>query len=417
VKSVAAIDDPVIGAAIGTRVRDFYEEHPYPLPLNDLTGYDRTWNDKRRRAEAHLLWPSETYRDDRTILVAGCGTSQAAKYALRWPKAEVIGIDFSATSIEHSARLKGKHGIDNLELRQWPVERANELGRVFDHIACTGVLHHLADPDVGLRALRDVLEPGGALHLMVYAPFGRAGIYLLQDYCRSLGLGRSDGEIRDLSEMLRLLPPDHPIRPLLANAPDFGNSAGLADALLNPQDIAYSVPQLFDLLGACGLEFGRWVRQAAYLPSCGSLVQSPHHTRLKKLPLESQYAALELFRGSMIRHSVVAYRSDEARPDPADFTGEAWLDYVPIRLHDTIVVEERLPPSAAAVLINRSHSYTDIYLPIDLPQKRLFDQIDGGKRISEIAIGSEDRAVARILFERLWQYDQVVFDTTRRNSI
>lgn len=33
-----------------------------------------------------------------------------------------------------------------------------------------GVLHHLPDPDAGLRALRDVLEVSGALQLMVYAP-------------------------------------------------------------------------------------------------------------------------------------------------------------------------------------------------------------------------------------------------------
>ena len=51
----------------------------------------------------------------------------------------------------------------------------------FDQIVCTGVLHHLADPDVGLSALRSVLKPDGAMQLMVYAPYGRTGIYMLQD--------------------------------------------------------------------------------------------------------------------------------------------------------------------------------------------------------------------------------------------
>ena len=124
-------------------------------------------------------------------MVAGCGTSQAAKYALRWPKARVTGIDFSQASIDQTAKLKRKHSIHNLELETLPVERAGELGRSFDHVVCTGVLHHLADPDAGLRALHDVLEPDGAMHLMVYAPYGRAGIYMLQDYCRRLGIGTS----------------------------------------------------------------------------------------------------------------------------------------------------------------------------------------------------------------------------------
>jgi hypothetical protein len=36
---------------------------------------------------------------------------------------------------------------------------------------------------------------------------------------------------------------------------------------------------------------------------------------------------------------------------------------------DTICVQERLPPGAPAVLINRNHTYTDIYLPINAQQK------------------------------------------------
>ena len=197
---------------------------------------------------------TEPYRDDRTILVAGCGTSQAARYALRWPRAKVTGIDVSATSIEQTELLKRKHRLDNLEVVQLPVERATELGCKFDYVVCTGVLHHLSDPDKGLRALHDVLEPDGAMHVMVYAPYGRAGVYLLQDYCRRLGIGTSSKEIKDLVASLKALPPDHPLIPLLRNAPDFRTEAALADALLHPQDRAYSVPQLFNFLAAGWLQ-------------------------------------------------------------------------------------------------------------------------------------------------------------------
>ncbi len=239
------------------------------------------------------------------------------------------------TSIQQTERLKRKHGIENLELQQLPVERAAELGRVFDHVICTGVLHHLPDPDRGLRALHDVLTPDGAMHLMVYAPYGRAGVYLLQDYCRRLGIGNTAAEIRELAASLQALPPDHPLQPLLRNAPDFGDEAGLADALLHPQDRAYSVPQVLDFLAAADLEFGRWVRQAAYLPQCGALASSPHQPLLARLPLHEQYAAVELFRGTMVRHSVVVYRRDRPQAHSVGFEGDAWLGYVPVRLPDT----------------------------------------------------------------------------------
>ena len=341
---MAATDDQVAGAVIAARIRAFYEQHPYPLPIKDLTGYSQTWNDERRRADAHLFWPDEPYRDNREILVAGCGTSQAAKYALRWPKARVTGIDFSQASIDESAKLKRKHSIHNLELVQLPIERASELGRRFDFVACTGVLQHLADPSAGLHALHDLLQPNGAMHLMVYAPYGRTGIYMLQDYCRRIGIGTTSAEIRDLAESLRALPPDHPLRPLLQQAPDFRSDAGLADALLNPQDRSYSVPQVFDLLDAANLEFRRWVRQAPYLPTCGALVQSPHRAAIMRLPLEEQFAAVELFRGSMTRHSFIACRGDRPQHTPIAFEDDDWLDYVPIRWPGTVVVEERLRP-------------------------------------------------------------------------
>ena len=393
---------------------EFYERHPYPPPVDDLEAYRRVWDDRRRRAESHLFWPAEPYRDDRSILVAGCGTTQAAHYALRWPRAQVVGIDVSASSIAFTQGLKEKHALANLELRQLEVERAAELGQDFEYVVCTGMLHHLPDPDSGLRALGDVLAPTGALHVMVYAPYGRAGIYMLQDYCRRLGVGTTEAEIRDLAASLKALPPDHPIAPLLRNSPDFADRAGLADALLHPRDRSYSVPQLLDFLGRADLAFGRWVRQAPYLPWCGALASSPHQSRLAALPAEAQYAAIELFRGTMVRHGVVAYRNDRpGHAAPVDFDGEAWLGYTPIRLPDTLVVRDRLPPGAVAVLINRNHTYTDLYLPIEARQERLLGAIDGERSVAEICSEPGDRSLARTFFQQLWRWDQVVFDTSR----
>ena len=399
-------------------VRAFYERHPYPPPLDDLDRYRARWADPlRRRADFHLFWPREIYRENVSILIAGCGTSQAAKYALRWPRAQVTGIDVSSTSIEKTEKLKRKYRLDNLTLLRLPVERAAELDRSFKHVVCTGVLHHLRDPDAGLRALRQVLDPQGAMHLMVYAPYGRTGIYMLQEYCRTLGIGTSPAEIRDLAASLEALPQHHPIVPLLRNSPDFQTEAGLADALLHPQDRSYSVPELLDFLARNGLQFARWLRQAPYLPHCGALVKSPHHPLLARLPVQEQNSALELFRGTMVRHTATVCRDDyPGEPQPISFDGHEWVKYVPIRLPDTICVEERLPPAAAGVLINRAHTDTDLYLPIDATEKSLFETIDGRRAIDTIATTEEQRRHAQVLFERLWWYDQVVFDASPRTG-
>src|SRR4029077_6377739 len=112
---------------------------------------------------------------------------------------------------------------------------------------------------------------------------------------------------------LGALPPGHPLAMLLREAPDFRQPAALADALLHPQDRAYSVPQLLELLAATGLTFGRWIWQAHYAPPCGVMGRIPQAARIAALPPAEQYAAVELFRGTMLRHSVVVYRDD--RPD------------------------------------------------------------------------------------------------------
>jgi SAM-dependent methyltransferase len=331
---------------------------------------------------------------------------------MRWSEASVTGIDFSATSVHCTEELKGKYQLNNLQVRQLAIERVGELEVSFDQIVCTGVLHHLPDPDAGLKALRDVLKPGGAMHLMVYAPYGRTGIYMLQEFCRRVGVRADDAGLRDLIAALTALPRGHPLETLLREAPDFRQEAALADALLHPQDRAYSVPQLFDFLARGRLAFGRWLMQAPYLPHCGVLAKIPQADRMAQLSMAEQYAAVELFRGTMIRHSVVAYR-DDSPAAPVSFDGDVWLDYVPIRVPDTICVQERLPPGAAMVLINRTHTYTDIYLPIDAQQKNMFDAIDGKRTIGEIVVDQGQHGTARAFFERLWRYDQVVFDTSR----
>jgi SAM-dependent methyltransferase len=393
---------------------EFYTRHPYPPPVENLDRARDMWQDENiHRAEFHLLWPHKEYRADLNVLVAGCGTWQAAKHAICHPAARVVAIDVSTTSLEHTEKLKQKYDLKNLETRQVSVENAGDLGQQFDLIICTGVLHHLADPDTGLRALRSVLSSEGAMYLMVYAPYGRTGIYMLQEYCRRLGIETSQQEINDLIAVLRMLPQHHPLLATQGGSREFVNGDALADALLNPRDRSYSVPQLFDFLERNDLRFGRWYWQAAYLPQCGSITSTPHATRLAALPERDQYIEMELWRGLMSNHSVVAYQKDSNRDDlKARFDDEEYLRYVPIRLPWTTCIQDRIPPGAAGVLVNQTHEFSDLFVVMNAEEKLLYDAIDGRRSISEIVDKAEAR-LARDFFQKLWWYDQIVFDTSK----
>lgn len=401
-------------ASIAAQVQAFYDEHPYPPPVDDLESYRERWSDPgRRRADFHLFWPTSPYREEFSILVAGCGTSQAARYAIRWPRAEVVGVDFSTSSIRHTEALKRKYRLHNLCLEQMPLERIGELRRSFDQVVCTGVLHHLSDPQTGLQVLQSTLAPQGAMHLMLYAPYGRSGIYLLQELCRRIGLQASSEDLRGLQCVLEALPSTHPLAHLVRESPDFRSITALADAVLHPQDRAYSVPQLFEFLRSGGLQFGRWLRQAPYSVHCGALWRNRDALRLESLSCSEQFAIAELFRGTLMRHSVVAYRDDHPSPPRVSFHGEAWRAYVPVRMPDTLVILDQLPAGAAAVLINRAHTHTDLCLPVRAHEKRLLDSIDGNRNIADMIEPGADPDAARSFFERLWWHDQIVIDGSR----
>ena len=397
-------------------IAEFYTRHPFPPPLDNLERALEMYKDQNvLRSEFHLLWPNREYREDFEVLIAGCGTWQAAKYALTHPGARVVAIDVSTTSLEHTERLKQKHNLTNLDVRQLAIERAADLDHSFDHIICTGVLHHLVDPETGLRELRSVLNRDGALYLMVYAPYGRAGVYMMQEYCRRLGVGTSRKEIDDLISVLRMLPEHHPVLATQRGSRQF-NAEAIADALLNPRDRAYSVPEIFQLLDGSELRLGRWYWQAAYLPQCGAIATTPLANRLAEMPEREQYAAMELWRGLMSNHSLIAYRNDGLAPE-VDFAEDGnYLRYVPIRLPWTLCVQQQsLPPGAAGVLVNQTHVFEDLFVIITAGEKRMFDAIDGRRSIAQIMESTDENnpKVAREFFEKLWRHDQVVFDTSQ----
>ena len=101
-------------------VANQYEKWVYPFPIPDLDAPDvrtrRDGGDFERNW--HTFWPDRPYREDLDVLVAGCGSNAAARYAFNHRKARVTGIDLSSASLAHEAYLKEKHRLDNLALHR-----------------------------------------------------------------------------------------------------------------------------------------------------------------------------------------------------------------------------------------------------------------------------------------------------------
>ncbi|MFM8704952.1 MAG: class I SAM-dependent methyltransferase, partial [Planctomycetia bacterium] len=232
-----------------------YRKWVYPEPIVDLPGWlagNWQWFDP---SHAHrMFWPDRGYAPDMQILVAGCGTSQAAVFAHTNPGSRVVAIDVSGPSLDHHRVLKEKYGLHNLDLHLLPIEEAGSLGRDFDLVVSTGVLHHMASPETGMQALAKCLRPDGVAAIMLYARYGRIGVEIMQAIFREIGLEQDEASLFTVKEAIALLPADHPVRSYISFAPDLRFDAGLVDTFLHGRDRSYTVDDCLDLVASAGRE-------------------------------------------------------------------------------------------------------------------------------------------------------------------
>lgn len=382
-----------------------YERWRYPRPIADVEAWlvdNWEWFDP---SHAHrLLWPDREYRPDLDILVAGCGTNQAAVFAFTNPAAKVVAVDVSQASLEHQQYLKDKHGLWNLELRRLPIEEVPALGLDFDLVVSTGVLHHLADPVAGLAALAGSLRPDGVIGLMLYARYGRIGVELLESVFRDVGLRQDDAAVRMVREAISLLPADHPARGYLAIARDLQSDAGLVDTFLHGRARSYTVGDCLDLVGAAGLAFRGWLHKAPYYPHellnpGGEFVQA-----VSALPEPEIWAVMERIHTANACHFFLAGHPERPKGSyEISFATGAALDYVPLmRMRCGLDGSDIVRPGWRMTL--------------NVAQLPFVQHVDGHRTIREIAAAvAQDAArpaspaaledFGRRLFEALWRLD------------
>lgn len=277
---------------IPAKVKEQYEKWVYPDPILDMelainSGYHEL-GDPLDHKEKIWTNPLEVPGSG-SILCAGCGPNQASYYALKYPKWEVTGIDVSEASLDNQSFLKTKHNLDNLTLCELDLLDVNSLKTEFDIIVCTGVLHHLAIPEQGLKSLGEALTSGGVASLMVYGSAVRAGVHMLQSVFRELGLTQDQEDVNFVRQLVYSLPPQHPLNYYLRYADDLKADAGLVDTFLHPQETSYSAREVFDFTRSAGLRFINWCEPEAY--DLSSVLPDEHILRSKLKTLSPEQEA------------------------------------------------------------------------------------------------------------------------------
>ena len=357
---------------LGDVVSEQYEKWVYPAPIDDLEEWLRAnwqWFDP---SHAHrLMWPDREYRPGMDILVAGCGTNQAAVIAYTNPSAHVVAIDVSAASLGHHRQLKDRYTLDNLELHQLPIEDVASLDRDFDLIITTGVLHHMSDPGLGMRALAGCLRPEGVLAVMLYAGYGRIGVQMMQSVFKDLGLHQDEASLEVVRDAISQLSPLHPLASYLQIAPDLGDDAGVVDTFLHGREQAYSIDECRALVESSGLVFQDLFLRASYYPPTPTT--SPFFTAVAAMPREQQWSIMQRINASNACHYFLACRPErQVESYATDFGSEAALDYVP---------SFRKACGLIGSAVRRHDGWTREVTPL---QAALVEHIDGRRSITDI---------------------------------
>ncbi|MGD9539240.1 MAG: tetratricopeptide repeat protein [Alphaproteobacteria bacterium] len=249
IPSLGALDDEV-SRKIGAQ----YEAHPYPRWVATELGPKRPLGAILRD---HLPAGDVPRRLDGgfDMLVAGCGTGWSVVHdAVTYAGARVVGLDLSRASLAYCLREVARRRLDNVSLVHGDILNLDRLGRSFDYIVCGGVLHHMADPLAGWRALLGCLAPDGLLYVGLYSELGRRAVVAARELIREQGIAASDNAIRAFRRLVLEQPADSPLAPLMRFT-DFYYLSGCRDLMFNEMEHRFDLNLLEAALDRLGLEF------------------------------------------------------------------------------------------------------------------------------------------------------------------
>lgn len=252
VPRLTAIEDEV-----SRLVRDQYEENPYPRWVKAAPAGDATelYAYLRRKFPMAPL-KRRAWAGGVDILIAGCGTGQHAIETSRLIEgARVLAVDLSLTSLGYALRKSAELGFTDMEFAQADLLRLGSvLDRRFDLVESVGVLHHLADPWAGWRALLSLLRPGGIMRLGFYSALARGHIVKAREFIAEKGYGPIVEDIRRCRQDLMAPDANAELRSVV-DEPDFYSTSACRDLLFHVQEHRLSLTEISAFLRENWLTF------------------------------------------------------------------------------------------------------------------------------------------------------------------
>jgi tetratricopeptide (TPR) repeat protein/SAM-dependent methyltransferase len=242
-----------IDGEVSRSVRQQYEENPYPRWTRPALPQQQTLLAGRQPGQIP------------DVLIAGCGTGLSAiTFAQQAPDARILAVDLSRASLGYARRMAGALGFGNIEFAQADITKAAAIGRSFDFIDVSGVLHHLADPWQGWHALLTLLRPGGVMQVGLYSKLARQNVVAARALIAERGYRPVPDDIRRCREEI-LAADDGSLLKSASTFSDFFTTNECRDLIFHVQEHQMTLPQIKAFLAETGVQFTGFVLDAATL--------------------------------------------------------------------------------------------------------------------------------------------------------
>jgi 2-polyprenyl-3-methyl-5-hydroxy-6-metoxy-1,4-benzoquinol methylase len=241
---------------VSVKVQNQYEENPYPrwkdIGFNTASNYQQAL--LKNFPQLNLShWQGKKKLN---VLVAGCGTGrQAIRLASYFNDLNIVAIDLSGRSLAYAKQQANKYNVDNIQFIQADILEFSDFPMLFDVIECSGVLHHMEDPEQGLQSLSNLLSPTGVMKIALYSETARKQVITF----RKLIAQNKQQSGKDLDQrllrqalLMNQIPGDWNE---IVNSHDFYSMSNCRDLIFHEQEHQFTPNKISILLADNQLDF------------------------------------------------------------------------------------------------------------------------------------------------------------------
>ena len=165
----------------------------------------------------------------------------------------IVAVDLSLNSLAYAKRKTEELNISNIDYLHADILDLRELGRKFDIIECTGVLHHMEDPMAGWKVLTDCLKDEGFMQVGLYSELARRDITKIRAEIEQSNIELTYQTMKQFRNQIINSEEEHHKR--IVSNPEFYNMSTCRDMLFHVQEHRFTIPQIKEYLSQLGLTF------------------------------------------------------------------------------------------------------------------------------------------------------------------